>query len=137
MDPVDSFAVVSPDEVLVRRLVRADDPYLEGHYPEVTVYPGVFLVESVCQAVLHLLWETRGEDLHVEPLRIDALRFTAAFAPGDEIEAGCTCRALTADTLAVTGLVTKGGTKAATVRMTLRVLPGRDAAEEGPDASAA
>ena len=31
--------------------IDGGDPYLQGHFPEVTIYPGVFLIESLHQAV--------------------------------------------------------------------------------------
>jgi hypothetical protein len=38
-------------DAAARKRVRADDPYLVGHHPDSTLYPAVFLLESVSQAV--------------------------------------------------------------------------------------
>lgn len=32
--------------------VRGEDPQLRGHFPGLAVFPGVFIVEAVCQAVM-------------------------------------------------------------------------------------
>ena len=37
--------------VRATKRVTVTDPYLGGHFPELTVYPGVFTLESVGQAV--------------------------------------------------------------------------------------
>ncbi|MET9263822.1 3-hydroxyacyl-ACP dehydratase [Amycolatopsis sp. NPDC004079] len=34
------------------KLVTAADPYLGGHFPGLTIYPGLFLLETLHQAVL-------------------------------------------------------------------------------------
>ncbi|MFG2718813.1 hypothetical protein ACGFW5_11025 [Streptomyces sp. NPDC048416] len=134
VDPVDAFTVLSPTEVSARKLVRADDPYLEGHYPDVTVYPGAFLIESVYQAVRHLVAGTRGPDTSVEPGRIDSVRFTTALGVGDTLDVHCTCHDATPGTLAVTARCTTGQARAAVVKMTFRLTQGPATTEEGPRA---
>ncbi|HEV2371949.1 MAG TPA: hypothetical protein VGS19_07265 [Streptosporangiaceae bacterium] len=68
--------------------VRASDPYLCGHFPELTIYPGVFTLESVQQAVAG----TVGA-----PVRIVLLRSARFLAP-----------LLESDVLTVAGTVTHG-----------------------------
>ena len=123
VDPVDTVTVHSPAEVSVSRLVSADDPYLEGHYPEFTVYPGAFIVESVYQAVLHLLWHTRGADAWARPVSVDSVRFTGALAPGDTLDVHCACVERAPDEIEATAVCTTAGNKAAQVRMTFAVTP--------------
>ncbi|WP_328550272.1 MULTISPECIES: 3-hydroxyacyl-ACP dehydratase FabZ family protein [unclassified Streptomyces] len=123
VDPAHTVTVHSPTEVSVSRLVSADDPYLEGHYPEFTVYPGAFIVESVYQAVLHLLWRTRGADAWARPVSIDSVRFTGALAPGDTLDVHCACERTAPGRLAATARCTTAGNTAAQVRMTFEVSP--------------
>ncbi|MEU3465595.1 hypothetical protein ABZ721_37370 [Streptomyces sp. NPDC006733] len=128
--PLDSADVLSPTEVVGRKIIRADDAYLEGHYPEMTVYPGVFLVESVCQAVIHLVRETHGEGVTPEPAVLESVRFTTALRPGDVLDVHCACRPGAAeDTLAVTARCTSGASKVATMKITFRLV--KDTAETG------
>ncbi|NHC16048.1 3-hydroxyacyl-ACP dehydratase FabZ family protein [Motilibacter deserti] len=91
LDAVDEVTVVSADEVLARKRVTAVDPYLRGHYPDLTIYPGVFVVESVRQAALRLLEETRPEVTSAVLVGIDSVRFTAPFVPGDDLRLRATC----------------------------------------------
>jgi 3-hydroxymyristoyl/3-hydroxydecanoyl-(acyl carrier protein) dehydratase len=59
-----------------------DDPYLEGHFPGLTLYPGVFLLESVGQAVAAAF---AGTDARPPTLRmVDGLRCLAPLLDGDE-----------------------------------------------------
>ncbi|MEU1042985.1 3-hydroxyacyl-ACP dehydratase FabZ family protein [Streptomyces sp. NPDC005551] len=135
VDPADTVTVHSPAEVTVRKLIAADEPYLEGHYPDFTVYPGAFIVESVCEAVLHLVRHTSGADAWARPAGIQSVRFTSALAPGDTLEVHCVCRPTeAADVLAVEARCTNGGAKAAVIRMTFRTTTAADDAPGGPDA---
>lgn len=73
-------------ELFASKLVRQDDPYLEGHYPGAPIFPGVFTLEAAIQAVtrhLTALDPTRRIRLH----RIASVRFRAPFFPGDELTA--------------------------------------------------
>ncbi|MFE6776499.1 3-hydroxyacyl-ACP dehydratase FabZ family protein [Streptomyces sp. NPDC057702] len=123
VDPVDEVALVSATEVVVRKTVRADDPYLEGHYPEFTVYPGAFVIESVFDAVLLLVRAQRGAETFVEPAEITSVRFTTALRPGDTLQVRCECQAVDGDIVRVVAHCANGEAKAALVKMAFRVLP--------------
>ncbi|QKW50809.1 hypothetical protein [Streptomyces buecherae] len=141
IDPVDEIAVISETEVVVRKTVRDDDPYLEGHYPEFTVYPGAFIIESVFDAVLRLVRAHRGEQTFVEPAEISSVRFTTALRPGDTLQVRCVCQAVDdadgandangANTVRVVAHCTNGEAKAALVKMAFRVLPAEEPTGSG------
>ncbi|MFF5718660.1 hypothetical protein [Streptomyces buecherae] len=135
IDPVDEIAVISETEVVVRKTVRDDDPYLEGHYPEFTVYPGAFIIESVFDAVLRLVRAHRGERTFVEPAEISSVRFTTALRPGDTLQVRCVCQASDdandANTVRVVAHCTNGEAKAALVKMAFRVLPAEEPTGSG------
>lgn len=71
--------------VAVKHIV-ATDPYLEGHYPDFTIYPGVFTIETVYQAAVTAVTGTPGAGGVVLD-RIDSVRFLAPLLPGDTLTA--------------------------------------------------
>jgi 3-hydroxyacyl-[acyl-carrier-protein] dehydratase len=57
------------------------DPYLAAHFPGHTVYPGVFIVEGVQQAVVAVLGPRDG--VLPELSAVHSLRFLGAMHPGE------------------------------------------------------
>lgn len=82
---------VTPDPVGLRlvahKRIVATDPYLQGHFPGRPVFPGVFVVEAVRQAVLTALASCDGFDDGALPdlCGLRSVRFLAALRPGDEL----------------------------------------------------
>lgn len=66
--------------VRARKQVVATDPYLAGHFPGNIIFPAVFILEGVRQAVAGALAAPAGE---VAALR--SLRMHRSLAPGDEL----------------------------------------------------
>ncbi|MGH3858829.1 hypothetical protein [Actinokineospora sp.] len=64
--------------------IDATDPYLCGHYPGWTVYPGVFTVETVFQAARQIL-APAAATLNA----VVSVGFTAPLHPGDRLTARC------------------------------------------------
>lgn len=62
------------------KLVDADDPYMRGHFPDFTIYPGVFIIESVRQAVATALGPRDG--LMPDIVTINSVRFLAPALEG-------------------------------------------------------
>lgn len=62
LDGVDEItARIDGGELVIdaTKTVRATDPYLAGHFPDVTLYPAIFLLDGIRQAV--------GAELHRVP----------------------------------------------------------------------
>jgi 3-hydroxyacyl-[acyl-carrier-protein] dehydratase len=110
--------VVDPDGTSAagrKRVVRTD-PYLSGHYPDFTIYPGVFQLESVVQTVRELVRVRHGGD-RATLVRIRSLRFTAPLLAGDELTVAVTVT----DDLVAKATCTRGdGQKAATMTLEFR-----------------
>jgi len=60
--------------------VTASDPYMAAHFPTLTVFPGVFIVETVRQAVVLALG---AEADGLEILQLRSARFLAPMLAGD------------------------------------------------------
>jgi 3-hydroxyacyl-[acyl-carrier-protein] dehydratase len=66
----------------LKRISR-DDPYLVGHFPVGTVYPGVFTLETVSQAVMAAVGLCAGKTPTLRVLH--SARFLAPLLDGDEL----------------------------------------------------
>jgi 3-hydroxyacyl-[acyl-carrier-protein] dehydratase len=68
--------------------VRGDEWFLDGHFPDNPVVPGVILCEIMAQSVCVLLEDgARGATPYFTG--IDGARFKAAARPGDKLETAC------------------------------------------------
>ncbi|WP_433598085.1 hypothetical protein ACQPXH_20150 [Nocardia sp. CA-135953] len=84
--PLRRFAVRTgrQGEFEAERAIVADDPYQCGHYPDYSIYPGVFIVENVVRAALAALADAfPGRAWRLHCLRSG--RFTAPVRPGDRL----------------------------------------------------
>ena len=69
--------------VWAAKTVTATDPYLVGHFPGLTVYPGIFTLESVCQVVAAALRTRTSRAAEMDLLR--SARFVSPLLDGDEL----------------------------------------------------
>jgi 3-hydroxyacyl-[acyl-carrier-protein] dehydratase len=60
--------------------ITSGDPYMAAHFPTLTVFPGVFIVEAVRQAVVLSLGAVADG---LEILRVRSARFLAPMLAGD------------------------------------------------------
>lgn len=109
---VDEVEVVSPHEVVATKRVVADDPYLPGHYPGNPIYPGVFVVESACQATAELVRRTRGGQVALAG--VTSARFAAPLLPGDTLRVHAQ---LAEDLTATVSCTQQGGDMVAQLRL--------------------
>jgi 3-hydroxyacyl-[acyl-carrier-protein] dehydratase len=80
---------VSPQDdggllVTASKDIVAADPYLAAHFPGRMVYPGVFILETVRQAVIAAIGE--GPDGLADLSAVRSLRFTGAMHPGEQLQ---------------------------------------------------
>ncbi|MGP0051424.1 MAG: 3-hydroxyacyl-ACP dehydratase FabZ family protein [Solirubrobacteraceae bacterium] len=66
--------------VRAAKRVLSEDPYMDGHFPGFPIYPGVFVLETVLQAVARAV----GRSLALG--RVRSMRFTAPLLAGDALE---------------------------------------------------
>jgi len=88
LDRIDEL--VPGERVVGRKNVSANEPYLQGHFPDYPIMPGVLLVEALAQACCVLAFQTRGRkpaDGYLQYLAgVDDARFKRPVLPGDVVE---------------------------------------------------
>lgn len=86
LNALDSVSWQDDSTLVAVKHIVATDPYLEGHYPDFTIYPGVFTIETVYQAaVVAVTGTTGGGGVILD--RIESVRFQAPLFPGDTLTA--------------------------------------------------
>ncbi len=63
--------------------VHGDDPNLRGHFPGLPIFPGIFVIESLCQAMSHAFGSGADDAPVLRNLR--SVRFLAPLLDGDEL----------------------------------------------------
>ena len=131
IDAIDSIEIISPMECTATKLIRAEDPYLEGHYPGNPIYPGIFIIESVHEAMCRLVAETRGKSVFADLATVTSVRFMLPCTPGDTLQIHLTCQERADGMLTVKAVGRKGDAKSAQMTLAYRLI---DDPVEGTDA---
>ena len=88
LDGVDE--VVPGERIVGRKNVSANEPYLQGHFPDYPIMPGVLIVEALAQLCCVLAFKTSGRkptDGYLHYLAgLDGARFKRRVRPGDVLE---------------------------------------------------
>jgi 3-hydroxyacyl-[acyl-carrier-protein] dehydratase len=83
VDRVDS---ATADRIVARKMVSANEPFFEGHFPGNPIMPGVLIVEALAQAGALLVAPQIGFDPSRQVIyfmAIDKVRFRKPVVPGD------------------------------------------------------
>ena len=132
IDAIDSVTHLAADEVAGVKHIRGDDPYLEGHYPGFTIYPGVFILESACRLVEEYVRETVAGDARAELARVRSMRFLAPLMPGDTLRVRCAIVGGDDERTDVKATcLNAADEKVAQMSLELRVVPGDREARDG------
>lgn len=70
------------------KVIDATDPYMSGHFPDFTIFPGIFIIESLRQAVASA-FDQSGE-MWPELRTLRSARFMAPLLPGDRMTLNAT-----------------------------------------------
>ncbi|MEM6974003.1 MAG: 3-hydroxyacyl-ACP dehydratase FabZ [Pseudomonadota bacterium] len=87
---IDRVEAIDPGKNAVGiKLVTANEPHFQGHFPEEPIMPGVLIVEAMAQTAGVLVVETLNrvdDNLLVYFMTIDKTRFRRKVVPGDLLE---------------------------------------------------
>ncbi len=86
---IDRIIRVSETEALAETLIQPDAFFLQGHYPDFPIVPGVITCESLFQTGAALLAYRLGKDLPQDQVpviaRIERAKFRDPIRPGDRV----------------------------------------------------
>lgn len=77
------------EEAVAHYTVRGDEFFLQGHFPEHPVVPGVILCEMLAQSSCVLLLELAGEGKLPVYTGLNKVKFRGMVKPGDTVEMRC------------------------------------------------
>jgi 3-hydroxyacyl-[acyl-carrier-protein] dehydratase len=83
-DLVDRVLAVSAERIVTLKQVSRAEEYLQDHFPEFPVLPGVFMVESLVQAARRLI-EHNGGPKRLVLGGVRALKYGSFVRPGESL----------------------------------------------------
>jgi 3-hydroxyacyl-[acyl-carrier-protein] dehydratase len=125
---VDEVLELTDEKIVTKRVIRAEEPQFEGHYPGNPIMPGVLLCESVFQtAAIYLVKKLEGEGTDASqktPIlaRITDAKFKNMVVPGDEVTIEATYKETMGKFHFMTGKVIKDGRPALTIGYALALI---------------
>ena len=90
-------------------LVRGDEFFLQGHFPNQPTVPGVILCEILAQSACVLLADCMNQELMPVYTGLNNVKFRRPVKPGDRIETRCSLRRSKPPFYFAEGTVTVGG----------------------------
>ena len=95
-----------------------------GHFPDFPIFPGIFIIEAVHQAVIHYAVSYCGQ---VKIIEIRSVRFLSPVVPGDLLECDCRCAVMSEnEQLQVKATCYCGERKVASVNLIYRLEKAND-----------
>ena len=91
---IDEHTILSDEEIQATFLIKNDHPVLEGHFPHVKIWPGVYIIEGMNQCAglhpLHLAGKEndnlRHEDYVTFVTSVDKCKFRFPVFPGTRLK---------------------------------------------------
>lgn len=81
------------DEIYARKNVTFNEPFFQGHFPEMPIMPGVLVIEAMAQAAGLCIYRphAKGEKWKYFIAGVDKTRFRKPIVPGDVLDIKCKC----------------------------------------------
>jgi 3-hydroxyacyl-[acyl-carrier-protein] dehydratase len=112
---VDEIVSQSETEIVCRKTFRDDEPFVQGHFPDFPLVPGVILCECCLQAGALLLASKATLGTAVVPVatRMDGVKFKRMVRPGETVEIHVTLNDQVSNAFFMTGKIIAEGKLAA------------------------
>ena len=111
---IDEVASLHSDRIVCRKTVKDDEFFLQGHYPNQPVVPGVILCECAMQAgAILLAQQIQGASGIPVATRLNNVKFKRMVRPGETIEIEASLQERLGDAYFLKARVTCQGTLAA------------------------
>lgn len=111
---LDEVVEESEGRIVCRKTFREDEFFVQGHFPDYPLVPGVILCECCMQAGAIVLSGRDSQPARVPvATRIDNVKFKRMVRPGDTVEIEATLNDSLGTAYYMTGKVTIGGKLAA------------------------
>ena len=119
---IDKITSIEPGKKLTAvRTLRADEEYLEDHFPRFPVMPGVMMLEALYQAAV---WLIKSDDDFQSPLvllrEVRGVKFGDFLAPGETLEVAVEKINHVGDQITVKATATKNDRTTVTARLILQ-----------------
>jgi 3-hydroxyacyl-[acyl-carrier-protein] dehydratase len=120
---VDEILQQSPHQVTCRKTFSFSDYFVQGHFPDYPLVPGVILCECALQTGAILVSQLTTMDPSMVPVatRLDGVKFKRMVRPGDVIEIEVSLNEVVSSAYYMTGKITVQGKLAARLDFALSV----------------
>lgn len=84
---VDRVLDVNADYAIGVKNVTGSDSVLSGHFPDEPIFPGVLLIEAMCQlgGIFYFFAHSDGQPRNGYLAKVDKVKFKSMIRPGDQI----------------------------------------------------
>lgn len=123
---VDAILEQTENEIRCQKTFRADEFFVQGHFPDFPLVPGVILCECALQSGAILL-ASKTPKTNAVPVatRLDAVKFKQMVRPGDTIEIHVVLTDVVSTAYFLSGKVSVAGKLAARLDFACTVTPPR------------
>ena len=108
---VDEISSISDTEIVCTKTFDGDEPFVQGHFPDYPLVPGVILCECCLQAGALLLSDIASLEGNIVPIatRMDGVKFKKMVRPGDTVEIQAKLNEQISNAFYMTGKMTLNG----------------------------
>ena len=108
---VDEISSISDTEIVCTKTFDENEPFVQGHFPDYPLVPGVILCECCLQAGALLLSDIASLEGNIVPIatRMDGVKFKKMVRPGDTVEIQAKLNEQISNAFYMTGKMTLNG----------------------------